>query len=68
MDANTFSKSVTAVVNEGAKAGIPIQWMCATLDELKFRLQFQTYVAEQQANAKKFAENMANGSKIIKPR
>jgi hypothetical protein len=68
MEANEFSKKLTAVVNEAAKAGVPIQWICATLDSLKFNLQFQTYVSEQQNNAKKFAENMANGSKIIKPR
>lgn len=63
MDANEFSKKLTAVVNDAAKAGIPLNWICATLDDLKFRLHFKTYVAEQQDKGKKLAEKLARGFK-----
>lgn len=64
MDANDFSKKLTTVVNEAAKGGVPINWICATLDDLKFRLHFQSYVAEQQDKGKKLAENLAHGIMI----
>lgn len=60
MDANECSKKLTAVVNEAAKSGVPVNWICASLDALKFDLHFRQYVSDQQDKAKKLAEQMAN--------
>jgi hypothetical protein len=64
MDANQTAQKLTDTVNQAMKDGVPIQWVCATLDMLKFNLQFQTYVSEQQGNMKKLAANVVGGIKF----
>jgi len=64
MDINDFSKEITDVVNKGLSGGVPLLYVCASLDAIKFELQNKALIMNEQINAAKFAEKMANGKKF----